>query len=36
VNKKVIRKAEDDVDRDDPRLCIRIIEEGKFQEEGNE
>jgi Fe-S-cluster-containing dehydrogenase component len=32
VNQKVVRKAEGDVNQDDPRLCIRIIEEGKFQE----
>jgi pyruvate ferredoxin oxidoreductase delta subunit len=37
VNAKVIRKAEEDeLDRDDPRLCIRMVEEGKFQEVGNE
>ncbi len=32
VNAKVIRKAEEELAQDDARLCIRIIEEGKFQE----
>ena len=36
VNQKVIRKAEDEVKDDDPRLCILMIEEGKFKEAGNE
>lgn len=33
VNVKV-RKAAGDIARDDERLCIRILEEGKFQREG--
>jgi pyruvate ferredoxin oxidoreductase delta subunit len=36
VNLRVIKKAEGEVERDDPRLCIRIIEEGKFQEGDDE
>ncbi len=32
VNKKVIRKADGQVERDDEQLCIRMVEEGKFQE----
>jgi pyruvate ferredoxin oxidoreductase delta subunit len=32
VNAKVRRKAEEEVADDDPRLCISIVEEGKFQE----
>jgi pyruvate ferredoxin oxidoreductase delta subunit len=32
VNAKVIRKAEEELAQDDTRLCIRIVEEGKFQE----
>jgi pyruvate ferredoxin oxidoreductase delta subunit len=36
VNLKVIRKAEGEVDKDDPRLCILMIEEGKIEEESNE
>jgi pyruvate ferredoxin oxidoreductase delta subunit len=36
VNQKVIRKTEGEVERDDPRLCIRMIEEGKFKEGGDE
>ncbi len=36
VNARVRRKAEDELERDDPRLCIRMIEEGKFQEAGDE
>jgi 2-oxoacid:acceptor oxidoreductase delta subunit (pyruvate/2-ketoisovalerate family) len=32
VNAKVIREAGEELARDDARLCIRIVEEGKFQE----
>jgi ferredoxin len=32
VNAKVIKKAGEELERDDPRLCIRVVEEGKFQE----
>jgi pyruvate ferredoxin oxidoreductase delta subunit len=32
VNAKVIRKAEEELAQDDTSLCIRIVEEGKFQE----
>ena len=32
VNARVTRKAGEELARDDARLCIRIIEEGKFQE----
>ena len=32
VNAKVIKKAEEELAQDDARLCIRIVEEGKFQE----
>jgi len=32
VNAKVRRKSEEDVDKDDARLCIRIVEEGQVQE----
>ena len=32
VNAKVKRKADGELERDDASLCIRIIEEGKFQE----
>jgi pyruvate ferredoxin oxidoreductase delta subunit len=32
VNAKVIRKAEAELADDDARLCIRIIEEGRFEE----
>jgi 2-oxoacid:acceptor oxidoreductase delta subunit (pyruvate/2-ketoisovalerate family) len=32
VNAKVQREAGETVERDDPRLCIRMVEEGKFQE----
>jgi pyruvate ferredoxin oxidoreductase delta subunit len=32
VNAKVTRKAEEELAQDDARLCIRTVEEGKFQE----
>ncbi len=32
VNQKIIKKAEQEIKQDDPRLCIRIVEEGKFEE----
>jgi 2-oxoacid:acceptor oxidoreductase delta subunit (pyruvate/2-ketoisovalerate family) len=32
VNSKVMRKAADELVRDDVRLCIRIVEEGRFEE----
>jgi pyruvate ferredoxin oxidoreductase delta subunit len=32
VNAKVRRKADQEVADDDPRLCIRMVEEGKLQE----
>jgi len=32
VNARVIRKAGEELAQDDPRLCIRIVEEGKFRE----
>jgi len=32
VNAKVIRKAEEELAQDDASLCIRIVEEGEFQE----
>lgn len=32
VNAKVIRTAEEELTRDDPRLCIRMVEEGTFKE----
>jgi len=32
VNKKVMRKAGEALARDDSRLCVRIVEEGKFEE----
>ncbi len=32
VNKKVIRQAGEDLARDDARLCIRMVEEGKIEE----
>jgi len=32
VNAKVIKEAGEDLERDDPRLCIRMVEEGKFKE----
>jgi pyruvate ferredoxin oxidoreductase delta subunit len=32
VNGSVIRKAEEELARDDPSLCIYMVEEGKFQE----
>ncbi|MFO8035366.1 MAG: 4Fe-4S dicluster-binding protein [Anaerolineales bacterium] len=36
VNAGVIRRADGEVAKDDPRLCIRMVEEGKFQEVGDE
>ena len=32
VNAKVQRKAEAELARDDSRLCIRMVEEGRFEE----
>jgi len=32
VNAKLRRKAEDKLEDDDASLCIRMVEEGKFQE----
>lgn len=32
VNAKVIRQAGGEVARDDVRLCIRMVEEGRFEE----
>jgi pyruvate ferredoxin oxidoreductase delta subunit len=32
VNSKVMRKASEELVRDDARLCIRIVEEGRFEE----
>ena len=32
VNARVTRKAREELDRDDSRLCIRMIEEGRFEE----
>jgi pyruvate ferredoxin oxidoreductase delta subunit len=35
VNQKAIRKAQEageEIKRDDPRLCIRMVEEGKVEE----
>lgn len=32
VNAKVRRKADEELARDDVRLCIRIVEEGSWQE----
>ncbi len=32
VNSKVIRRSGEEVARDDARLCIRIVEEGTFEE----
>jgi pyruvate ferredoxin oxidoreductase delta subunit len=32
VNATVIKKAGEEVAQDDPRLCIRIVEEGKVEE----
>jgi pyruvate ferredoxin oxidoreductase delta subunit len=32
VNAKVIRRAAAEVARDDPRLCIRMVEEGRVEE----
>lgn len=31
VNVRVIKKADAELDRDDPSLCIRLIEEGQLQ-----
>jgi pyruvate ferredoxin oxidoreductase delta subunit len=31
VNEKVIRKADEELERKDVRLCIRMVEEGEFQ-----
>jgi len=36
VNVKVIKKAEGEVERDDPRLCIRMVEEGRAEEQADE
>ena len=32
VNQRVIRKSEEELSQDDPRLCIRIVVEGKVEE----
>jgi pyruvate ferredoxin oxidoreductase delta subunit len=32
VNQRVIRKSEEEISQDDPRLCIRIVVEGKAEE----
>jgi Pyruvate/2-oxoacid:ferredoxin oxidoreductase delta subunit len=32
VNQKIIRKADEEIGQDDPRLCIRMIEEGKIED----
>ncbi|MGD1996766.1 MAG: 4Fe-4S binding protein [Anaerolineae bacterium] len=32
VNAKVIKRAEEELGQDDPRLCIRTVEEGKVEE----
>ena len=32
VNAKVIKKAGEELARDDTRLCVRIVEEGKIEE----
>ena len=32
VNAKMIRKADEEIPQDDCRLCISIVEEGKFEE----
>jgi pyruvate ferredoxin oxidoreductase delta subunit len=32
INAKVMRQAGEELARDDPRLCIRIVEEGTFKE----
>lgn len=32
VNQKIIRKADEKIQQDDPRLCIRMIEEGKIED----
>jgi pyruvate ferredoxin oxidoreductase delta subunit len=32
VNAKVTKQAGEELERDDPRLCIRMVEEGKFKE----
>lgn len=36
VNSTVMRKAGEELADDDPRLCIRMVEEGQFQEVANE
>ena len=36
VNGAVARKAGQELEKDDPRLCIRMVEEGKFPEVGDE
>jgi pyruvate ferredoxin oxidoreductase delta subunit len=36
VNLRVIKKADEELERSDERLCIRIVEEGKFEGEGEE
>jgi pyruvate ferredoxin oxidoreductase delta subunit len=32
VNQRVIRNAKEDLERDDAQLCIRMVEEGQFEE----
>lgn len=32
VNIKVLKNAEEEIAQDDPRLCIRMVEEGKIEE----
>ena len=32
VNQKIIRRADEEIQQDDPRLCIRMIEEGKIED----
>jgi len=36
VNAKVMRETGEALKRDDSRLCIRMVEEGKFKEQGDE
>ncbi|MBS3784265.1 MAG: 4Fe-4S dicluster domain-containing protein [Anaerolineae bacterium] len=36
VNARVRKKADEEPQRSDSRLCIRMVEEGKFQEVGDE
>lgn len=31
VNEKVIRKADEELEREDVRMCIRMVEEGEFK-----